>query len=51
VPGYKSLAKGLSKSTVGRIRRKFQLKPHLSDTFKLSTDPLFVEKVYDVAGL
>jgi transposase/transposase-like protein len=42
---------GLSKSTVGRIWRRFQLKPHLSDTFKLSTDPLFVEKVYDVVGL
>ncbi|WP_420803165.1 IS630 family transposase [Streptomyces spiramyceticus] len=42
---------GLSKSTVGRIWRKFQLKPHLADTFKLSTDPLFVEKVYDVVGL
>src|SRR3954470_20485550 len=49
----KSMAKhsGLSKSTVGRIWRKFQLKPHLTDTFKLSTDPLFVEKVYDVVGL
>jgi hypothetical protein len=42
---------GLSKSTVGRIWRKFQLKPHLTDTFKLSTDPLSVEKVYDVVGL
>jgi transposase/transposase-like protein len=42
---------GLSKSTVGRIWKKFQLKPHLSDTFKLSSDPLFVEKVYDVVGL
>ncbi|QYN19134.1 IS630 family transposase [Amycolatopsis sp. DSM 110486] len=42
---------GLSKSTVGRIWRKFQLKPHLTDTFKLSTDPLFVEKVHDVVGL
>ncbi|WP_369776352.1 IS630 family transposase [Streptomyces sp. R33] len=42
---------GLSKSTVGRIWRKFQLKPHLSDTFKLSTGPLFVEKLYDVVGL
>lgn len=42
---------GLSKSTIGRIWRKFQLKPHLSDTFKLSTDPLFVEKVCDVVGL
>ncbi|MFF2620146.1 IS630 family transposase [Kitasatospora sp. NPDC058046] len=42
---------GLSKSTVGRIWRKFQLKPHLADTFKLSTDPFFVEKVHDVVGL
>ncbi|WP_439681775.1 IS630 family transposase [Embleya sp. MST-111070] len=42
---------GLSKSTVGRIWRRFQLKPHLADTFKLSTDPLFVEKVHDVVGL
>jgi transposase len=42
---------GLSKSTVGRIWRKFDLKPHLTDTFKLSTDPLFTEKVVDVAGL
>ncbi|CAM5721901.1 IS630 family transposase [Streptomyces canarius] len=49
----KSMAEhsGLSKSTVGRIWRKFQLKPHLTDTFKLSADPLFVEKVYDVVGL
>ena len=42
---------GLSKSTVGRIWRTFELKPHRADTFKLSTDPLFVEKVYDVVGL
>jgi transposase-like protein/transposase len=42
---------GMSKSTVGRIWRKFQLKPHLADTFKLSTDPLFIEKVHDVVGL
>jgi transposase len=42
---------GLSKSTIGRIWRDFGLKPHLSDTFKLSTDPLFVEKVVDVVGL
>src|SRR5882672_5164537 len=32
---------GLSKSTIGRIWRKFDLKPHLTGTFKLSTDPLF----------
>jgi transposase len=42
---------GLSKSTIGRIWRRFGLKPHLADTFKLSTDPLFVEKVVDVVGL
>ena len=42
---------GLSKSTVGRIWRKFDLKPHLQDSFKLSTDPLFIEKAVDVAGL
>ena len=42
---------GLSKSTVGRIWRKFGLKPHQADTFKLSTDPLFVDKVVDVVGL
>lgn len=41
----------LSESTVGRIWKAFRLKPHLSDTFKLSTDPLFVEKVRDVVGL
>ena len=41
---------GLSKSTIGRIWRTFELKPHRADTFKLSTDPLFVEKVYDVVG-
>ena len=39
---------GLSKSTVGRIWRKFDLKPHLSDGLKLSSDSLFVEKVVDV---
>jgi transposase len=42
---------GLSRSTVGRIWKAFSLKPHLSETFKLSTDPLFVEKVRDVVGL
>ncbi len=49
----KSMAEhsGLSKSTVGRIWRKFQLKPHLVDTFKLSKDPQFIEKVRDVVGL
>lgn len=42
---------GLSKSTVGRIWKAFDLKPHRADTFKLSKDPLFVEKVFDVVGL
>jgi hypothetical protein len=42
---------GLSKSTIGRIWRRFDLKPHLVDGFKLSTDPQFVAKVVDVVGL
>ncbi len=42
---------GLSQSTVGRIWRAFGLKPHRADTFKLSNDPYFVEKVRDVVGL
>jgi hypothetical protein len=42
---------GLSKSTIGRIWRDFGLKPHRTDTFKLSTDPQFIEKVLDVVGL
>ena len=42
---------GLSQSTIGRIWRDFGLKPHLTDSFKLSTDPLFIEKVIDVVGL
>jgi transposase len=48
-----SMAKhsGLSKSTVGRIWKAFRLKPHLAETFKLSTDPLFIDKVRDVVGL
>src|SRR3954453_11423721 len=44
-------AAGLSQTTVGRIWRSFGLKPHLRETFKLSTDPFFVEKVRDVVGL
>ena len=42
---------GLSRSTIGRIWRQFELKPHVQDLFKLSTDPLFVDKVVDVVGL
>jgi len=36
---------GLSRSTIGRIWKTFELKPHRADGFKLSNDPLFVEKV------
>ncbi|TDO37023.1 IS630 family transposase [Paractinoplanes brasiliensis] len=42
---------GLSKSTVGRVWKAFGLKPHLVDTFKLSNDPQFIDKVRDVVGL
>jgi transposase len=44
-------ATGMSQSAVSRIWRAFGLKPHLVETFKLSPDPLFVEKVRDVVGL
>src|SRR4051795_3179870 len=44
-------AVGLSQSAVVRIWHAFGLKPHLRETFKLSTDPYFVEKVRDVVGL
>ena len=49
----RSMAKatGVSTSTVHRIWRAFSLQPHRSETFKLSTDPLFVEKVRDIVGL
>lgn len=42
---------GLSKSTIGRIWKAFELKPHREDGFKLSNDPQFVDKVYDIVGL
>ena len=42
---------GLSASTIGRVWKAFGLKPHRTDGFKLSNDPLFVEKVYDIVGL
>jgi len=42
---------GLSHSTIGRIWRAFGLKPHRSETFQLSNDPLFVDKVRDIVGL
>src|SRR5262245_48091675 len=49
----RSMAKmsGLSRSTVNRIWRAFALQPHRTETFKLSKDPLFIEKVRDIVGL
>ncbi len=44
-------ASGLSVSSVQRIWRAFGLQPHRTETFKLSSDPLFVDKVRDVVGL
>jgi len=44
-------ASGISKSTVHRLFQAFAVQPHRSRTFKLSTDPFFVEKVRDIAGL
>ena len=42
---------GMSQSAISRIWRAFGLKPHLVDTFKLSGDPQFIDKVRDVVGL
>lgn len=42
---------GMSQTSVGRIWRAFGLQPHRQETFKLSSDPLFVEKVRDIVGL
>ncbi len=42
---------GMSQSAVSRIWRAFALQPHRSETFKLSRDPLFIEKVRDIVGL
>lgn len=44
-------ALGLSQTAVSRIWRAFGLQPHRQETFKLSTDPYFVEKVRDVVGV
>jgi transposase len=41
----------LSRSTVSRIWRAFALQPHRSESFKLSKDPLFIDKVRDIVGL
>lgn len=42
---------GMSADTIGRIWRAFGLKPHLTESFRLSDDPEFLEKLYDVVGL
>jgi transposase len=42
---------GYAPSTIHRIWQAFSLQPHRSETFKLSRDPLFVEKVRDIVGL
>jgi transposase len=49
----RSMAKqvGLTQTAVSRIWRAFGLQPHRQDSFKLSKDPLFVDKVHDVVGL
>jgi transposase len=49
----RSMAKamGMSQSSIGRIWRAFGLQPHRTESFRLSTDPLFIEKVRDVVGL
>lgn len=42
---------GLSQTAISRIWRAFGLQPHRQETFKLSTDPMFVDKVRDIVGL
>jgi len=42
---------GVSRSMVHRVWKANNLKPHLTDTFKVSNDPQFVEKIVDVVGL
>jgi transposase len=49
----RSMAKamGMSQTSISLIWRAFGLQPHRSESFKLSTDPLFVDKVHDICGL
>src|SRR5918995_5141744 len=42
---------GMSHTTIGRIWRTFGLKPHVTESFKISPDPQLIEKVRDVVGL
>jgi transposase len=46
-----STATGMSQTAIVRIWHAFGLQPHRTETFKLSTDPLFIEKVRDIVGL
>src|SRR5207237_4036184 len=42
---------GMSQTAISRIWRAFGLKPHQTETFKLSPDPQFIDKVRDIVGL
>ena len=44
-------ASGLGRTTIGEIWRAFRLQPHRTETFKLSKDPLLIEKIRDIVGL
>jgi len=44
-------ATSLSQPTISRIWRGFGLRPHRTETFKLSIDPFFIDKIRDVEGL
>jgi len=44
-------AMGMSQTSISRIWRAFGLQPHRAESFKLSTDPLFLDKLYDIVGL
>jgi len=46
-----AMAQGLSEATIRRIWKQYNLKPHLVETFKLSRDKRFVEKLHDIVGL
>jgi hypothetical protein len=48
---YRAILRQSAPSTVHRIWQAFGLQPHRVETFKLSSDPLFVEKVRDIVGL
>src|SRR4029453_6325328 len=49
--GAGATGSGLSQSAISRIWRAFALQPHRVKTFKLSKDPLFIDKVRDIVGL